>query len=202
MPGKRQSGFTLLEMMITVAVGAILAAIAYPNLHAFMQRNSVIAQSNSLQANLQYARGQAAATRGYVSICPLAPASSATAPQNTTCDTADGNYQYGWIIYSATSANSAFSATTSTLQAVVPAPSNMSVNSDTAGILTYNSLGELLANNGGTVGPANVNFWTCADAHAGDALGVSTTTVPGVQLVAADSGRIASAQMVAGAVCN
>jgi type IV fimbrial biogenesis protein FimT len=198
MPGKRPSGFTLLEMMITVAVAAILAAIAYPNLHAFMQRNSVIAQSNSLQANLQFARGQAAATRGYVSICPLAPASSSTAPLNTTCDTADGNYQYGWIVYSATSANTAFSATTSTLQAVVPAPSNMSVNASTAGILTYNSLGELLA--AGT--PATVNFWTCADATAGDALGVSTTTVPGVQLVAADSGRIASSQMVAGQVCN
>lgn len=196
MPAKPQSGFTLLELMITISVAAILAVIAYPNMRNFFLRNNVVAESNSLQASLQYARGQAAATRSYVSICPLAPASGSTV--NTVCDTGTGNYQYGWLVYTAASANSAYDSATSTLQSAVGAPSNMSVNADQTGVLSYSALGELVK--GGQ--PVSATFKTCADASAGDALGVSTTAVPGIQLSAADSGRIASTQLAAGAACN
>lgn len=198
MLARRPSGFTLLELLITLSVVTILTVIAYPNMRSFFQRNSVIAQSNSLQANLQYARGQAAATRGYVSICPLSPASSSSSSLNTTCNTDTKNYAFGWLVYTSNTPNSVYSATTSTLQSVSPGPSGMSVMADTAGVLTYNSMGELVINDN----PASVNFITCADDPAGDAIGVSTTAVPGIQLSAADSGRIASTPLAADASCS
>jgi type IV fimbrial biogenesis protein FimT len=193
----RTSGFTLLELMITIGVVAILTAIAYPNMRTFMQRNSVIAQANGLQANLQFARGQAAATRSYVSICPLAPASGSTSPTNTTCSTSTGNYQSGWLVYSAKTANSVYSASTSTLQSISPAPNNMTVLANANGVITYNSLGELVV--GGN--PTNVDFIVCATS-VGSTTGSSTTAVPGIHLSAAGSGRIASTTLTSGASCT
>lgn len=195
MRARPQIGFTLLELMITIAVIGILTAIAYPSMRTFLQRNSVIAQANGLQANLQFARGQAAATRSYVSICPLAPASSSST--NTTCSSTTGSYQAGWLVYSAKTPNVAYSSSTATLQSTSPAPINMSVIANATGVITYNSRGELLV--GGA--PSNVNFILCATAP-GAAIGTSTTAVPGIQLTAGSSGRIASSMLSNGASCT
>ena len=191
MPAKRQSGFTLLELMVTLVVASILATLAYPNMRDFMRRNRAVEQSNGMQSNLQYARGQAAATRSYVSICPL------TAAGGTVCDTADGNYANGWIIYTAPTPNTAYTAATGySVEQALAAPANASIVADTAGVLTYNSLGALLV--AGT--PANVNFFTCAEDSSGAT--INTARIPGIQLSAANSGRVASNPLAAGAACN
>ena len=190
MPAKRQSGFTLLELMITLSVAAILSVLAYPSMRDFIRRNRAVEQSNGMQSNLQYARGQAAATRSYVSICPLAAAGG------VVCDTTDGNYANGWLIYTAAAPNTAYTVATGyNLEQAIPAPTNTLIAADQTGVLTYNSLGELLV--GGT--PANVNF--CTFAANTDGTAMNTTAVPGLKMSAANSGRIASNQLAAGAAC-
>ena len=39
---KRQTGFTLIEVMVTVAIVAILAAIALPNYTAYLARGKIV----------------------------------------------------------------------------------------------------------------------------------------------------------------
>jgi type IV fimbrial biogenesis protein FimT len=191
MPAKRESGFTLLELMVTLSVAAILSVLAYPNMRDFMRRNRAVEHSNSMQSNLQYARGQAAATRSYVSICPLAAAGG------QACDVGAA-YNNGWLIYTAATPNTAYDATVlGSLQLAVPAPTNTQITAGTAGVLTYNSLGELLV---GGLPNTNVNFDTCAEDSNGAA--INTATVPGIQLVAQNSGRIASNPLPAGATCT
>ena len=194
MPAKRQSGFTLLELMVTLSVAAILSVLAYPNMRDFMRRNRAVEQSNGMQSNLQNARGQAAATRSYVSICPV------TAPGGLVCDVADGDYANGWLIYTSSAPNIAYVAATDTLEQTVAAPTNTAILADTAGVLTYNSLGELLVSTPAAGTPANVVFDTCAEDNTGAT--INTTAVPGIQLSAANSGRIASNQLVAGTSCT
>jgi type IV fimbrial biogenesis protein FimT len=193
MPAKDQSGFTLLELMITLSVAAILATLAYPSMRDFMRRNRAVEQSNGMQSNLQYARGQAAATRSYVSICPM------VAGGTQACDVG-ATYNNGWLIYTATAPNTAYDASVAgSLQLAVPAPTNTSIIANTAGVLTYNALGELLTPGEAQPG-INVNFDTCAEDNSGSPM--NTVAVPGIQLAASNNGRIASSQLVAGTTCT
>lgn len=52
-------GFTLLELIIVMAVMAILVAWGFPSLEESMKNNRMVAQNNEMIAMLQYARSEA-----------------------------------------------------------------------------------------------------------------------------------------------
>jgi len=52
-------GFTLIELMIVLALLAIVAFIAVPNFTDYIERNRIQTQAQELQAFLLYARGEA-----------------------------------------------------------------------------------------------------------------------------------------------
>jgi prepilin-type N-terminal cleavage/methylation domain-containing protein len=54
-----QHGFTLPEMAITVAVFAILAALAVPSYQSTIDKRRIIGAAEELAANLEYARSEA-----------------------------------------------------------------------------------------------------------------------------------------------
>lgn len=189
-PARLARGFTLVELMIAVAVAAIVMAYAVPNMRTFMQRDRVAAQSNNVVADLQFARGQAVATHTFVSICPTATVGG------TTCDTADGNYNQGWMIFTTSAPGTPYSGVANSLLKVGNAPTTTSVTSKIVGILTYDSLGQLWA--GGSVQPTSFNI--CA--LATDGTSINSTSVPGAVLNVSSSGRIAAGTMLAGAACN
>lgn len=60
---KNNQGFTLLEMMVVVALIAILATLAAPSMRTMIQRSQVSEQMNQLSAFLQEARGKAVIRR-------------------------------------------------------------------------------------------------------------------------------------------
>jgi type IV fimbrial biogenesis protein FimT len=55
----RHRGFTLIELMVVIAVAAILMMVAVPNLRSFVQNNRITGTANQIHASLSLARAEA-----------------------------------------------------------------------------------------------------------------------------------------------
>lgn len=55
----RSAGFTLLEMLLALAIAAALTAVAVPNITPLLNRAQLTAASRDIASGLRYARGQA-----------------------------------------------------------------------------------------------------------------------------------------------
>ena len=87
---RQARGFTLVELMVTIAVAAVLLALALPSFTALINSNRLAAQSNELVAGLQEARIEALRTNRRVTVC--------RSSNGTSCDGAAGNWT-GWISF-------------------------------------------------------------------------------------------------------
>ncbi len=81
---EREKGFTLVELIVTLVVAAILLTLAAPNLSSFLQRDRLGAQANELLSDLAYARSEAIKRGTVVIVCKTTDPMSATPGCNTT----------------------------------------------------------------------------------------------------------------------
>lgn len=69
-------GFSLVELMVTVAVVAIVAALALPSLTSVINNNRLTSQANELVSGLQTARSEAVRRNAPVTLCGSADGST------------------------------------------------------------------------------------------------------------------------------
>ncbi|WP_197023893.1 GspH/FimT family pseudopilin [Microbulbifer sp. HZ11] len=67
--GFRQRGLTLIELMITLAVLAVIVAIAVPNFNTMIQNNRSLSLGEELASALNYARSEAVKRSTRVTLC-------------------------------------------------------------------------------------------------------------------------------------
>ena len=65
-----RNGFTLVELMVTLAVGIVLVLIGIPSYTAMVQRNALASELNAFSAQLQLARAEALKRNASVVLCP------------------------------------------------------------------------------------------------------------------------------------
>ncbi len=88
-PFRDDSGFTLVELMVTIAVLAILLAIGIPAFASLIASNRLTSATNELIASLQTARTEALRRNARVTLCPAAPSA-------TACS---GAWRDGWMAF-------------------------------------------------------------------------------------------------------
>ncbi|MDQ2078124.1 GspH/FimT family pseudopilin [Marinimicrobium sp. ABcell2] len=100
---RRMRGFTLIELVVTMVVLAIVVAFAIPNFNTMVRDSRSTTLGDDLIAAINYARAEAVKRGGRVSLC----ASS----NGTACI---GNWTDGWIVFTdgATSDTAALAVTT------------------------------------------------------------------------------------------
>lgn len=92
-------GYTLIELMITVALIAIVLTLAVPEFRTLLQNNRSITTASNLKASMQHARSEALKRGTFVSLCPQA--------RNFTACGSD--WTQGWIVFTNPDENTSFS---------------------------------------------------------------------------------------------
>ena len=184
-PPLRMRGFTMIELMVTIAVLAILMAIAAPSFTNVIRKNDVSAANNALLADLSYARTEAVNRHVTVSLCPSLTGNSCSSSTS---------YETGWIVYTYTP-GSAVSNTdydssddTNILLRSTQAPKGVSIQAKSVTVVSFGQQGQLKPN-------TPLAFEVCYRANGDTGTGASTMVVPGAHMDVSGSGSISTKKL-------
>jgi len=117
----KQAGFTLLELMVVVAMAAILASLAGPSFKKSIDRNNINKAARDMRTSLTLARDAALTRVTTVRMC----ASS----DHATCT---GAYRAGWLIYIDTNGDATLSSGEEVLRSFEGVSSNINITATAA----------------------------------------------------------------------
>lgn len=103
-PNKRQSGgFTLIELMITLIVGGVLMAVAFPSFTGMLRMNRVTSTTNNLLTGINLARTEAIKSNRGGGIC--------ASTDGQACSTDSADWVSGWVVWADLNNNAALDIT-------------------------------------------------------------------------------------------
>lgn len=142
---KKYSGFTLVELMVVLAIVAIVMAFGMPSFSEFVKNDRLSTQINLLVGHLAYARSEAVLRAQPVGLCASSNSTSCT-----------GTWSDGWIVYVDADSSGGYNAAADTILRV-----NQGLSS---GMTLTSSLGtNFLYDNRGYADTGNGTFSLCDD---------------------------------------
>jgi type IV fimbrial biogenesis protein FimT len=103
---QKSSGFTMIELMMTIAIGSIVMMLAIPSFRYVTNSNRIAAEVNGLLGDMQLARSEAIKTGQTVTVC--------VSNDGANC-TGETTWQKGWIVFSDVNGNGVFDTGSDTL---------------------------------------------------------------------------------------
>lgn len=95
----KQSGLTLVELLVVLTIAAVLMAIAAPSFTRLVQSTIISSNVNTFLADLRFARSEAVRLGGTVTMCRSANPET-TAASGPTCGSGSlVGWESGWIIF-------------------------------------------------------------------------------------------------------
>ncbi|MFK7795146.1 MAG: GspH/FimT family pseudopilin [Gammaproteobacteria bacterium] len=86
---KYLNGFTIVELMLSLAVAAVILTIGVPSFQGLIERNQLTSGINQIISSMSLARSEAIKRNQRVSICPSS--------DGATC--LGNQYENGWIVF-------------------------------------------------------------------------------------------------------
>ncbi|WP_288843132.1 GspH/FimT family pseudopilin [uncultured Deefgea sp.] len=167
-----EQGFTLIELMVTLSILAILTAIAAPNFSQMMVANRLATQNNELIAAINLARSEAIKLNRSVTFCKLDSVSA------NACSSTAGNWLHWGVISNAGVIR----------RGAISTASEIRVTSD----LNANQLrlgADGLAYNNNNLAAASMSIWSCSWGRPSDNL-MTLSIGAGSRLVSTKGSKI------------
>jgi type IV fimbrial biogenesis protein FimT len=141
-PKPRGAGWTLVELVVVVAVGALLLAAAVPAWGDWLAGAEVANHAHRLATSMTLARTEAIKRGQHVNLCPAA--------DGRRCAGAAG-WDSGWLVHVDADADATNGDGEPVLRAEPPAPAGIYVraNRPVEGYVSFNALGQARLVNGG-----------------------------------------------------
>ncbi|GAA3569887.1 GspH/FimT family pseudopilin [Marinobacter xestospongiae] len=181
MRGNRMRGFTLVELVVTVAIVAIAATLAVPAMSNMILVNTTNSRFNELQGMIALARSEAVKT-------PTAPILLCPTTDQSSCSGAR-TWEQGWLVARDTNANGAVDAGENVLKLSEALPGGRTLRVRVGQNANYDATALTFGGGGAVVTPAGstpVTFRLCDSRGYSEALGV-VVAVSGQIRAAVDS---------------
>jgi type IV fimbrial biogenesis protein FimT len=185
----------LFELMVTLAVAAVLAAIAVPNMRDFIRNNRLASTSNDILRSTQIARSEAVKRQRVVTVC----SSSNTSASEPTCS---GGAFSGWIVFEDANNNWARDNGEEVIERQ-RAPNGISISNDSNGRVSFAATG--FANS--TPGQTPVSRIVLCDARGNKTIGDSSVAraliieTTGRTRITRDPDEVTAALSITGGSC-
>lgn len=96
---KKSRGFTLIELMVVIAIVAILTTLAAPSFTQLIQSNTISGSVNTFLADMRYARSESIKRGGSVVMCRSDDPEIADPNCGTDSGTGGRGWVTGWFIF-------------------------------------------------------------------------------------------------------
>lgn len=129
----KQSGATLLELMVALVVSAILLTVGIPGFVALIRTSNLTSATNLLVSSLHLTRSEAIKRNARAVMCASATGTSCT----------DGGWHQGWLVFHDANNNAALDAGESVIlqQQAMPEGFRLTGNTPVARYISYSSTG-------------------------------------------------------------
>lgn len=158
---RQELGFTLMEVLVTVAVLSIVVSLALPSFRVTLQNNRRAAALNDFVVTLSHARGLAVARRVPVTVCR----SNAYAATTPTCAAGSG-WEDGWLTFLDVNGDGTFDSATDSVERrheALPSDITFRGNTKVVNRVTFNNAG--VTNNNGTLALCDSRGWSTANSR-------------------------------------
>lgn len=145
-----QRGLSLIELMITLLVMAVLVTVAVPGFNTLIRNNRLYTQVNDFHLSLMRARSEAMSRVQRVTVC----AADISDPNNPSCVNT-GRWEEGWIVFVEDSATENASVDTGEevleIQQALSGDNTLRGSSTVADYVSYGGTGFSTASDGTTL---------------------------------------------------
>ncbi|MBT8148812.1 MAG: prepilin-type N-terminal cleavage/methylation domain-containing protein [Pseudomonadales bacterium] len=151
-------GFTLLELIIVLAIAGILAAVAGPGFQSMMRGSAVVSGRDALASAVKMARGEAIYRKTFATLC-------ASSNQATCSGGAD--WKDGWIVFSDIDGDGQVDGGVDTLIDVNYGDEALRIGTDgSGGTLTFAPSGMKIPAGAVVIGVCDANAASSVEGHA------------------------------------